>query len=203
MQISVFTPAQAAELMMLADHHTRDAMLIDRTLLDFYRLRNTPKAVLCFCCGAPVACPSALVAITPHVDHPTKAIGGVVCPQGCYGTEHEMKDRAFAAWRERVDPGARVLMVPTAGETRLITPRARARRRTAMPASYIAAKCATCSGACPDRTKPKPMWRDCKRRLIEQWPCGLWDQRVLAGRPQVAGSRSAPAGSTPAAIIST
>ena len=117
MQISVFTPTQAAEMMLLAENHTElvgDVMLIGRTLRDFYRLRHTPKSMLCFCCGGPLECPIALVAITPHTDHPTKAITGVICPT-CHGTEHEMKDRAFAAWREQVDPTARLLMVPAAG----------------------------------------------------------------------------------------
>jgi hypothetical protein len=90
------------------------AKLVASLAHQFLAKRGTPQSALCFCCGGPVPQFAALVSIAPHIDQPTKVIGGAVC-LSCDGTDQELRDRVLAVWRA-VDPSARPIDIhPTEG----------------------------------------------------------------------------------------
>ena len=113
MQLSVYSAPVAAELMLQAMQHGElvgDARLLALTLAQFYAAQGTEQPKRCFTCGGLLDCPAAFVAITPRVDEPSTAVGGVIC-QACSGPEQAMRDRCFAVWRQQVDPTARMISV--------------------------------------------------------------------------------------------
>jgi hypothetical protein len=115
MQLSVYNAPVAAELMLQAMQRGElagDARLLALTLAQFYAAQSTEQPKRCFTCGDLLDCPTAFVAITPRVDEPSTAVGSVICP-ACSGPEQAIRDRAFAVWREQVDPNARMISVST------------------------------------------------------------------------------------------
>jgi hypothetical protein len=87
---------------------TLEMAIISDTLRQYHAQRDTPEGLLCGCCGEPVNSINSIVIVTARTDRPATTIATMVCAK-CDGTEIEVRDRVLAAWREGIDPGARLL----------------------------------------------------------------------------------------------
>jgi hypothetical protein len=115
--LDIYRHAEVLGLMdrAVAGERTPRAKLVAGLVHQFLASRDTARSMLCFCCGGPVPQFAALVSIVPHIDQPTKAIGGAIC-MGCDGTDRELRDRVITAWRA-VDPSTRPIDIHPAGGT--------------------------------------------------------------------------------------
>lgn len=84
--------------------------VISDTLQGFYAARETPRPMLCLCCGGPVPVPLAIIIVTAARDDPRHGVAGVICPT-CDGTDDQVEQRILVALREMVYPDLRKITV--------------------------------------------------------------------------------------------
>jgi hypothetical protein len=114
--LDIYRPAEALEMIARAasGNLTPPTKLVASMVRLFVAKRGTSQSAPCFCCGGPVDRAATLVALAPHVDQPTKAIGGAICPT-YDGTDQELRDHVITAWHA-VYPSTRPIeMHPTEG----------------------------------------------------------------------------------------
>ena len=111
--LDIYRPAEVLEMIARAasGNFTPQTKLVASMVRQFLAKRGIPQSTLCFRCGGPVDRAAAFVALAPHIDQPTKAIGGPARD----GTDQGLRGRVITAWRAG-DPSTRLIEVhPTEG----------------------------------------------------------------------------------------